>query len=272
MSASLAPSLLTQQTFTAIRELIFDVAGITITPDKEELVKARLGGRLRALKLPNYEHYLLRVRNDAVELSNMVDMLTTNKTNFFREIRHFQYLSQHVFPRWNAERKPRQIWSAGCSSGEEPYTLSMHLLEELPTLDVRILATDLSTRVLAQAKEATYTEECVSSIPDALRAKYLRATGKSEPKTYKFTPNVTSKVSFARLNLMTEWPMRGQFDLILCRNVMIYFDDNIRTTLARRFADKTLLRMPTCSSGMRRVSILWINLCGSSNPQSTLSN
>ncbi|RYZ09568.1 MAG: protein-glutamate O-methyltransferase CheR [Myxococcales bacterium] len=230
----LAAPALSAASFSAIRELIRAVAGIAMTPEKEELVKARLASRLRELKLSAYEEYLERVKTDRVELSNMVDVLTTNKTSFFREPQHFDYLVQTVFPIWKAERRPRQIWSAGCSSGEEPYTLSMLLQAHLPTLEVRILATDLSLRVLTRAKAARYTEAVVQDVPSELRRKYLRhVPGEG---TFQVAPEVTSRVSFARLNLMGDWPMKGPFDLILCRNVMIYFTDDTRTMLAQRYA------------------------------------
>lgn len=229
---------LSQQTFASIRELIFNLAGITLTEDKDELIKARLGSRLRVLGIADYTHYLDRVRRDPGEFSNMVDLLTTNKTSFFREQHHYDFILRNVLPRWREERRPRQIWSAGCSSGEEPYSIAMLLREHLPAADVRILATDLSRRVLTQAKEGVYPEETVSTIPAEYRGKYLRARGPGMPRSYQVLPTVSSMVSFARLNLMAEWPMRGPFDLILCRNVMIYFDDTIRTQLARRFAEK----------------------------------
>lgn len=160
-------------------------------------------------------------------------------TSFFREQQHFDYLIERVLPQWRAQRQPRSIWSAGCSSGEEPYTLGMVLREHAPQLEVRILATDLSPRVLSRAKQARYAEQVIQSVPSALRAKYLRPVPGpgAGPKSYDVAPDVTSMVSFARLNLMGDWPMDGPFDLILCRNVMIYFSDGTRAMLARRFAE-----------------------------------
>lgn len=232
---STAPHL-SAASFSAIRALIFDVAGITMSEEKEELVKARLASRLRELKIGGYEAYLEHVKSDQRELSNMVDVLTTNKTNFFREPQHFDYLVEHVFPRWRSSRRPRAIWSAGCSTGEEPYTLGILLREHLPELDVRILATDLSLRVLKRAKEAHYSAACVADVPSTLRVKYLERLRNEPSSPYVVSEEVRRLVSFARLNLMGDWPMRGPFDLILCRNVMIYFSDEIRATLACRFA------------------------------------
>jgi chemotaxis protein methyltransferase CheR len=231
----MATPQLSAASFGAIRDLIKSVAGIAMTPEKEELVKARLASRLRELKLNQYEEYLERVKSDRVELSNMVDVLTTNKTSFFREQQHFDFLVDTIFPVWRAERRPRQIWSAGCSSGEEPYTLSMLLQAHLPTVDVRILATDLSLRVLTRAKAGRYTAAVVEDVPPELRRKYLTPVPKEN--AFDVTPDIKARISFARLNLMGEWPMKGPFDLILCRNVMIYFNDETRTMLARRYAE-----------------------------------
>jgi chemotaxis protein methyltransferase CheR len=229
-----APEL-TPAAFLSIRQLIHSVAGISMSSEKEELVRSRLAARLRELKLQDYEQYLQRIRGDRVELSNMVDVLTTNKTSFFREPQHFKYLIERVFPVWRAEGTPRQIWSAGCSTGEEPYTLAMLLREHVPAVEARILATDLSLRVLRTAKRAHYTAESVAEIPPALRQKYLRQT--RDDGGFDFLPELTGLVAFARLNLIGPWSMRGPFDLILCRNVMIYFDEQTRSLLARRFAE-----------------------------------
>jgi chemotaxis protein methyltransferase CheR len=167
----------------------------------------------------------------------MVDVLTTNKTSFFREQQHFDYLLERILPAWRAEHRPRRIWSAGCSSGEEPYTLGMLLCEHVPQLEVRILATDLSLRVLTRAKQARYAAQVVQDVPAPMRAKYLRRVPGAGPASFEVTSDVTALVSFARLNLMGDWPMSGPFDLILCRNVMIYFGDAMRATLACRFAE-----------------------------------
>ena len=237
MSVMSSTPELSAASFATIRELIRSLAGIAMTQEKEELVKSRLASRLRELKISAYEEYLERVKTDRVELSNMVDVLTTNKTSFFREQQHFDYLVEQVFPSWRSERRPRRIWSAGCSSGEEPYTLSMLLQAHLPQHDVRILATDLSLRVLTRAKAAEYAASVVEDIPAELRAKYLRRVPGKDAPSFEVVPEVTGRVSFARLNLMGNWPMKGPFDLILCRNVMIYFNDETRTTLACRFAE-----------------------------------
>lgn len=216
---------------------MFDVAGISISDEKEELVRARLMTRLRELKISRYEDYLARIEHDPLELSNMVDVLTTNLTSFLREQQHFDFLSSEIFPRWRMLPGPFQIWSAGCSTGEEPYSIAMRISEELPRASVRILATDLSLRVLRRAKAGVFSEKAVESLPSALRGKYLCRVPGAAPATYAVKPELKAMVAFARLNLMGPWPMRGPFDLIFCRNVMIYFNDDTRTTLACRFAE-----------------------------------
>jgi chemotaxis protein methyltransferase CheR len=231
--------ILTPEVFAEVRDLILGIAGIVLSHEKEELVKSRLASRLKHLKLSSYEQYLAGVKNDRQELSNLVDALTTNKTSFFRENHHFEFLQYRLFPSWAGLGRPVQIWSAGCSTGEEPYSLAMLCRQHLPACEVRILATDISLRVLSQAKAARYPEEQVSGIPHALRARFVRKPSKGDPEPlHEISDEARSMVSFARLNLLGPWPMRGQFDLILCRNVMIYFDDDTRTQLACRFAER----------------------------------
>jgi chemotaxis protein methyltransferase CheR len=235
MKANAVPHL-SAEVFNAIREFIHSVAGISLADEKQELVKSRLAARLRELKLDRYEQYLERIATDGAERSHMVDALTTNKTSFFREEQHFEYLISTLVPLWREEARPLQIWSAGCSTGEEPYTVAMLLCHYLAGHPSRILATDLSNRVLVQGKAGSYSAESVEAIPAWLRAKYVQRQGHGS-SAYEVTPEIRQCVSFARLNLAGDWPMRGPFDLILCRNVMIYFRNELRTQLAQRFAE-----------------------------------
>ena len=223
--------------FDTISQTVYQIAGITLPRGKEGLVQARLSKRIRALDLDGFEDYLARVRNDrsGAESAIMVDLLTTNKTSFFRESQHFDFLSQHVFPALHTARAPVRIWSAGCSSGEEPYTLAMLLREEFGTGergDMRILATDISARVLERAKKGVYAPNLLDGIPPALLHRYFNRTPEGE---HSASGELRSLIRFARLNLMESWPMRGPFDAILCRNVMIYFDPPTRERLVQRF-------------------------------------
>jgi chemotaxis protein methyltransferase CheR len=175
-----------------------------------------------------------------VEIGAMVDVLTTNKTHFFREFEHLEFLRDEIIPRFS--KGPIRIWSAGCSSGEEPYSIAIMLSEAIPDIgkrDIKILATDISYRMMEQARQGLYDEETLKFMPAQLRLKYFRKTeardGHSRSHRYRVVPQLQSMVSFAKLNLMEEWPMRGLFDVIFCRNVMIYFDKPTQENLVKRF-------------------------------------
>ena len=220
--------------FSQIGELLHRQCGIALAAGKEALVMARLYKRLRALGLGSFEQYLTHVERDPAELRAMVDALTTNKTDFFREPEHFVYLRRVVLPPLAQSADPIKIWSAGCSSGEEPYSIAITLREELPNADLRearILATDISDRVLERAREGVYEEETVRDVPPLYLGKYFHRQG----GRFAVNDALRRHIAFARLNLLGEWPMRGPFDAIFCRNVMIYFDNATRQELVERF-------------------------------------
>ena len=221
--------------FETIRALVYQVAGIRLHSGKLGLVRTRLTRRLRELGLADFPGYLslLTSSTGEEELPRMVEALTTNKTSFFRESGHFHYISDTLAPRWSGEGGAVRIWSAGCSTGEEPYSLAMLLREPLGGR-ARILATDISQRVLDQARGGVYSSDRVEAIPPALRQVALVPSGKEE---WAVRPAVRSAVQFARLNLMDPWPMRGPFQAIFCRNVMIYFDRPTQERLVGRFAE-----------------------------------
>jgi len=242
----LDPATLTETQFNEISEFVKGQCGINLHDGKKELVKARLGKRLRALGLPDFEAYMEHVRQDAAgdELVTMLDALSTNLTSFFRESDHFEYLARHVLPRAATKAggaAPRlRLWSAGCSTGEEPYSLAITLAEHVANLgrwDARILATDLSTRVLARAREGVYDADRVAGLPSALVAKHFTALRDDGGRRYRVREGLRRLVTFARLNLVEEWPMRGPFDAIFCRNVMIYFDKPTQGRLVERFGN-----------------------------------
>ncbi|HYQ81479.1 MAG TPA: protein-glutamate O-methyltransferase CheR [Anaeromyxobacteraceae bacterium] len=220
--------------FRLFQGMVHREAGIWLAPVKKALLVGRLARRLRALGLADYRDYLERVEADPAERVRMLDCLCTNETHFFREPRHFEFLASRVFPRWRAEaeagQRPRRarVWSAACSTGEEPYSLAMSLLSALPPQtgwEVEILATDLSTRVLERASQAVWPVEKAAEIPPAqLKAWMLRGVG-SQQGLMKAGPEIRSLVRFQRLTLNDRgWPGLGQFDLVFCRNVLIYFD------------------------------------------------
>lgn len=226
--------------FEAIGRIVYEIAGIDLYRGKEALVRNRLVHRLRALGLERFDEYVARLEADTTgaELSELIDAITTNETSFFREPQHFEFLQQTILPELRRRGRPIRIWSAGCSTGEEPYTTAIVLREAIPPddpLDPRILATDISRRVLGVARSAVYSEDGVSRVPKHLRHRYFRRVGTAEERKYAVVETVRRMVRVARLNLFDPWPMRGPFDVVLCRNVMIYFDRAKQEQLVRRF-------------------------------------
>jgi chemotaxis protein methyltransferase CheR len=238
MMLSFPDTQLSQRHFSKIADVVYRLCGINLHEGKEELVKVRLSKRLRALGLGNFEEYIEVVEHDAEELATMIDLLTTNKTSFFREEQHFDYLREHLLPEWRATQRRIRIWSAGCSSGEEPYTLSTILNEDIPNVDredVRILATDLSMRMIARVREGVYSEDALQEMSPLLVQKYFVPVSMQRPRSYRVGERLRALVKVAQLNLMEPWPMKGDFDAIFCRNVMIYFDKATQSRLVNRF-------------------------------------
>jgi chemotaxis protein methyltransferase CheR len=236
----LAPKALSPAQFDRVRQLLYRVSRIDLQPGKERLVEGRLNSHLRRLGLPDFDAYLHHVENDrsGAEVAMMVDSLTTNKTHFFREEAHFDYLRQQVLPETRPQGRPLRFWCAGCSTGEEPFSLAILLRQEFPEidrLDVRILATDISDRVLETARQATYPLDRLQEVPPTLLRRYFAPLRNSPGELHQLSEQITGLVCFARLNLMGAWPMKGPFDVIFCRNVMIYFDVPTRQELVRRF-------------------------------------
>jgi chemotaxis protein methyltransferase CheR len=230
--------------FDAISRLMYSISGVNLTDGKRELVKARLSKRMRAMGWSSIRRYIEHVQSEEGrdELARMVDALTTNKTSFFRESAHFDFIRDTILPDFRDPRRPLRAWSAGCSSGEEPYTLAMVLADafsDLPVRDCRIMATDISSKVLAMARAAVYDEERMEGIPDSCRRRYFNRFKNRETGAlrYQVVPELRTLVTIGRLNLMERWPMSGPFDFILCRNVMIYFDRETRGRLLQRFTD-----------------------------------
>jgi len=232
---------LSKAQFKELSKLMYDISGVEIQQGKEGLIQSRLTKRLRLLHLPNFDTYLkyLKSREGGNEVLAMMDQLTTNKTHFFREKPHFDLLQNRILPELQklGKRKLR-IWCAGCSSGEEPYSISILLNECLPDLaawDVRILATDISPSMLEKCRNATYTQHALQETPNLLVSKYFTKQDLKGEQMFRVQDKVTRKVHFAQLNLMTSWPMKGPFDVIFCRNVMIYFNQATRHSLVKRY-------------------------------------
>lgn len=239
-----APTGVSDGEFARFQALVHHEAGIWLTPAKKALLCGRLARRVRELGLGSLGGYADVVEKDLAERVHMLDCITTNETHFFREPRHFEILDQHLIPAWRAQaqagRRPRRvrIWSAACSTGEEPYSLAMALLRALPPgsgWELDVLATDLSTRVLERARAATWPLAKQAEIPPAdLRAFMLRGTGSQEGRM-KAGPELRQLVRFARLNLNDAiYPVVGTFDAIFCRNVLIYFDARTKAQVVER--------------------------------------
>lgn len=241
-TASLGP-VLRDREFDFIRHVIAQNAGIVLGPNKHQLVQGRLARRLRELGLPSYEAYCDHVRESGPEeLVGLINALTTNVTAFFRENHHFEAMTSYMLPealQRNQKSRRVRIWSAGCSTGEEPYCLAMMVDECVPAAarwDVKILATDIDSDVVNFAQRGVYGMDRLSAVsPERLRRAFRKGTGPNAGQV-KVRSELASLVSFRALNLMQSWPMTGLFDLIFCRNVMIYFDQATREKLVSRFA------------------------------------
>lgn len=235
----------TNQDFEAIRKYLYEHAGISLNDGKRDLVYSRVSRRLRKLGIPSFTAYLKYINSSAddTEISEFINCLTTNLTSFFREPHHFEYLSKTALPeikRLHLNDRRIRIWSAGCSTGEEPYSIAMVIRENLypkEYWDLKILATDLDTNVLRKAKSGTYLSKNITGISPARVNKYFSVVCSSDEQEFQVNESLKELIAFKRLNLMQEWPMKGPFDLIFCRNVLIYFDKPTQARLFERFAN-----------------------------------
>ena len=226
--------------FQRIRRMVQQHTGIALSDSKRQLVYGRLSRRLRALRLGAFDTYLARVEGgDADELQHFRNAITTNLTSFFRESHHFDFLANQVLPHLESQNRASRrirIWSAGCSSGEEPYSIAMVLLESAQHLlgnwDVRILATDIDTNVLEHARRGIYGSDRLERMEPARRLRWFERMPDAEH--FKISDAVKAPITFNELNLISDWPMKGPFDVIFCRNVVIYFDRNTQRNIVSR--------------------------------------
>ncbi len=235
---------LTDAQFSKFSALIFAKCGIHLKSEKKELLNARLGKRLRATGIDSFKDYYEYVTRDqsGTELVHLIDSVSTNFTSFFRENAHFDYMTNVVLPAYHAENRGRgqglSIWSAACSSGEEPYTLAMVMedfIAQNPGMQYRIKATDISTKVLALAQRGVYPEDRVAKVPPAfLKRFFQKGVGKSDGFV-RIKEQLRRKVVFERFNLMDEMPCQESLDIIFCRNVMIYFNSATQQALVDKF-------------------------------------
>jgi chemotaxis protein methyltransferase CheR len=234
--------------FQRLAAFIEGTSGIKMPPAKKTLVEGRLRRRIRALGMTGFDEYctyLFQREGLATEAVHIIDAVTTNKTDFFREPDHFTFLSDHGLPQLAASRSggwpPLKAWSAPCSIGAEPYTLAMVISDFIrlrPGLRCSILGTDISTEVLKQAARAIYPEEMIAPVPIELRQRYLLRSNDRSRKEVRIAPELRQLVHFAHLNLMDDhYPVDNDFDIVFCRNLLIYFDKPTQQSVLRHLCD-----------------------------------
>lgn len=236
--AGIGASQMSDREFERVASVALDAAGLAIPATKKSLVQSRVARRMRSLGHPTFTDYLDYLDANPGERRELVSALTTNVSSFYRERHHFEFLVHTVLPELRArlERGGRaRFWSAGCSSGQEPYTLGMELLRHLPNAaekNILILGTDIDPAILARARAGRYSEAEIASVAAPDRARFFAA---QPDGTFAAGPALRSLVRFRELNLHKDWPMKGPFDAIFCRNVVIYFDEARQRDLWPRF-------------------------------------
>jgi chemotaxis protein methyltransferase CheR len=232
--------------FRSLAQFAYEQAGIALADSKRNLVYSRLSRRLRALGLTSFRDYREHLATNVSELESFINAISTNLTKFFREAHHFDHFRSHVaVPFVQAAHgkvgRRLRVWSAGCSTGEEPYTVAVVLKREIRDIDrhdVRILATDIDTEVIGKGARGEYSVSSIDEVPKAYREFFQPVGGDRASENVMVGRDIRSLVTFRRLNLMESWPFTGNFDAIFCRNVMIYFDGPTKAALIERFTQK----------------------------------
>jgi chemotaxis protein methyltransferase CheR len=232
----------TKQDFDLLRRLVNEQTGITLSDHKQEMLYSRLSRRLRALNLDSFSNYYHLLKEEGgEELVHFINAVTTNLTAFFREPHHFSFLTQQLFPKLREEKhdtKRVRIWSAGCASGEEPYSIAIVVKEFFPhDWDIKILATDLDSSMIERGGRGVYEVERVSGISEERLSRWFRKGKGAQTGKVHISPELQEMVVFKQLNLMRPWPLQGPLDIIFCRNVVIYFDKETQRVLFDRFAN-----------------------------------
>ncbi len=230
-----------EEDFVSLRDLVKSLTGITLASSKSEMVYGRLSRRLRALNLKSFREYrtLLSTTEGEQELAEFVNALTTNLTSFFRESHHFDYLREHLLLPLATRPRRLRIWSAGCSTGEEPYSIAMTVAETLTLKgcgDLRILATDLDSDVLETGSRGQYSDDRLRGMATRRRESFFTRRETGDGTRHCVKPELAALITFKQLNLMHELPMKGPLDAIFCRNVVIYFDKETQRRLFAKFA------------------------------------
>ena len=233
----------TREDFDFLRQVVSESTGIVSSEDKYTMYYSRLAARLRALGLPDfraYREYL--AKNPETESIELINSVTTNLTSFFRERHHFEYLRDVVIAKKKQDgERCLRIWSAGCSSGEEAYSIALTLRQAIADLngwDIRILATDIDSHILTTAKAGIYDTACLSALDSGLRQRYFSAVDGDDAGRLQIHDSIRQMIQFQQLNLLHRWPMPEKFDLMFCRNVVIYFSAETKIALVDRFANQ----------------------------------
>jgi chemotaxis protein methyltransferase CheR len=232
--------------FRSLTQLAYQHAGIALADNKRNLVYSRVSRRLRTLRMNTFREYREFLASDEREIESFINSISTNHTKFFREAHHFQHFRTHTVLPFAQSRGRHvggrlRIWSAGCSSGEEPYTIAVVLKRDIPDFggcDVRILATDIDTDVLTKAARGEFTSNAFDEVPKPYHSFFKEEEGTGTASKVVMDREAKSLITFRRLNLMGPWPFHGKFDVIFCRNVMIYFDAPTKATLVDRFTQQ----------------------------------
>ena len=241
------PAKLNNKDFARLSEFITGEFGIKMPDNKKIMLHSRLQKRVKDLgytRFSDYIDYLFSKKGMEEEVIHMIDVVSTNKTDFFRENGHFEYMVNTLLPDLcpDGKRENLKFWSAGCSSGEEPYSLAMVLAEyriKNPLIDFLIYGTDISTRMLKTANQAIYKEDRIDNIPLELKAKYFLRSKNREDKKVRIVPELREKVIFSRLNLIDDYyPTPFIFDVVFCRNVLIYFDREMQEKIILKLCSK----------------------------------
>jgi len=229
--------------FKFISDVVAQRTGIVLSDAKHDMVYSRLVRRLRQLRLTDFSDYLEIIKSgDENEILEFTNAITTNLTSFFREKHHFEFLRSKVLPHLKLTKKDRRIriWSAGCSSGEEPYSIAMTIRDVFPSLsgwDIKILATDLDTNMVQHASDGVYTEERVAGLDKKHSKKWVLRGRGDRSGDIRMSQELRDMITFKQLNLMDEWPITGPFDFMFCRNVVIYFNKETQRDLFNRYAN-----------------------------------
>ncbi|MBE3639088.1 CheR family methyltransferase [Mangrovicoccus algicola] len=233
------PPALTREQFTYISELAHREAGLVLSESKTSMIASRLNKRMKTLNIKNIKDYLSILKSDQLdsELPHLISSLTTNVSHFFREQHHYETFKKEVIPALKEKARsgePIRIWSAGCSSGQEIYSLIFSMHNEFPDFekhDIKFLATDIDPNIISFAKKAKYSKNQIKGIPENILLKHFD----NEGDNYEVKENIRRIPTFRVLNLLKEWPFKLKFDVIFCRNVVIYFDENTQELLWQRF-------------------------------------